>query len=627
MPRSFGPVLFGILAAAALTVGAVAAPVPGGKAWTIMIYMMADNDLEEAAVEDLAEIAAASPGAAIQVVILADRGSLYSGEGAGGLPAWKGAKKLSAQGKRLSVIEDWGVSDLGRPESVARFVSETIASHPAERYALVFWDHGGAWTGFGVDESASSVLDILEIERGLEDGLNKAGLAKLDLLGFDACLMADFDTIARLRSFARFYLASPELEPGHGWDYGALNLLAGKPGAGPAELGTVLAEAFVKQAVAKNESGRAMLSLVDLAKFGALETAVEDFARQAREGIGAFAPGLGRSAGSSPAFGKAGSPDQDANLIDLASFVSAAADECPALAPRRDSVLRSLASAVTTIRKEGSRTGPAGISVYFPNRGKDYDPSYAAEGHPAWIELLSSYYRSGTEKRATAVPLRFDADANRGELDFKDGLLRLSGALNPGAEESVVDSGFRFGIFDGGETVFLGDDEVWSEDGGKVLRGSWDGTVLLLRQGARETWGYLSLSSDEGGGSRYSIPLAYFKDGRIDGDDYDSSYLDLEVDADGGIVSSALYKETVDGMTAELRPAKGSRLVPLVEVVDAGGESAFARTEDWGFDAKSWESIELDFRELGTGTQVYVEIYAADSTGDGDFVFGKTEWP
>ena len=99
------------------------------------------------------------------------------------------------------------------------------------------------------------------------------------------------------------------------------------------------------------------------------------------------------------------------------------------------------------------------------------------------------------------------------------------------------------------------------------------------------------------------------------------------MDADGGIVSSTLYKETVDGMTAELRPAKGSRLVPLVEVVDAGGESAFARTEDWGFDAKSWESIELDFRELGTGTQVYVEIYAADSTGDGDFVFGKTEWP
>eukprot|EP00879_Flechtneria_rotunda_P026132 GHRR01027837.1.p1 GENE.GHRR01027837.1~~GHRR01027837.1.p1 ORF type:complete len:184 (-),score=53.04 GHRR01027837.1:485-1036(-) len=41
----------------------------------------------------------------------------------------------------------------------------------------------------------------------------------LDIIGFDACLMAMYEVATSLAPFARHLLVSELLEPGHGWDY------------------------------------------------------------------------------------------------------------------------------------------------------------------------------------------------------------------------------------------------------------------------------------------------------------------------------------------------------------------------------------------------------------------------
>jgi hypothetical protein len=50
----------------------------------------------------------------------------------------------------------------------------------------------------------------------LFQGMEQANLTKFDILGFDACLMATYEVVARLGKHADYYLASEELEPGHG---------------------------------------------------------------------------------------------------------------------------------------------------------------------------------------------------------------------------------------------------------------------------------------------------------------------------------------------------------------------------------------------------------------------------
>jgi len=61
---------------------------------------------------------------------------------------------------------------------------------------------------------------------------------KFELLGFDACLMGNIETVSSLNQFANWYIGSEEQEPGHGWNYtpivqalnGADERVAGKPG-------------------------------------------------------------------------------------------------------------------------------------------------------------------------------------------------------------------------------------------------------------------------------------------------------------------------------------------------------------------------------------------------------------
>ena len=51
------------------------------------------------------------------------------------------------------------------------------------------------------------------------------GGRKLDLIGFDACLMASLESMTVWSDYAEHYVGSEELEPGDGWDYSFLKSL------------------------------------------------------------------------------------------------------------------------------------------------------------------------------------------------------------------------------------------------------------------------------------------------------------------------------------------------------------------------------------------------------------------
>lgn len=178
------------------------APAPGeGTGWTVLHYTIADTDLEPFLLDDLTEMGEVTSSDDLNIRALVDRGGNYSSDGVLGLAEWAGAKVLDIADGGAEVVDDLGETNTGDPAVLAAFLAEGIRAHPAENYALVISDHGASWPGVGGDESADDdMLDLAEIRTAIADGLADAGVDKLGLLGFDACLMATYEvasTIAR----------------------------------------------------------------------------------------------------------------------------------------------------------------------------------------------------------------------------------------------------------------------------------------------------------------------------------------------------------------------------------------------------------------------------------------------
>ena len=131
-------------------------------------------------------------------------------------------------------------------ESLTDFIKWTKENYPADRYMLVFWDHGGGLTyGYGSEQlnkraDGERLMPTSEIVEAVKD----SGV-KFDLIGFDTCLMQDFDLAYRLEPYTDYFLASEESESGFGWNYTlGFSELAKDPGLSTEQFGTYMISSF-----------------------------------------------------------------------------------------------------------------------------------------------------------------------------------------------------------------------------------------------------------------------------------------------------------------------------------------------------------------------------------------------
>ncbi|MEG1650464.1 MAG: clostripain-related cysteine peptidase [Oscillospiraceae bacterium] len=227
----------------------------GGKdVFTVMVYMIG-SDLESdggCATNDLVEMINAQVGGNVNLIVQT-----------GGTRQWQNDLidsdtvqrwKVSADG--LTEIGDIGDVSMVESSTLTDFVRFSEHNYPANRYGLIFWNHGGGtvW-GFGADENHDGALMLKDIDRGLTD----AGV-KFDFIGYDACLMATIENAYMLEKHADYMIASEELEPGLGWDYSAwLPLLAANPSISTIQLGQIIVDTFINH---NNKSDT--LSVVEL---------------------------------------------------------------------------------------------------------------------------------------------------------------------------------------------------------------------------------------------------------------------------------------------------------------------------------------------------------------------------
>jgi hypothetical protein len=265
--------------------------------WTFMVYMVGDCDLETAAVNDFLEMAEVGSNANLNIVVQFDRAVGYDTR----YDDWTTCKRyLVTQGMTPTAgnaLMDLGETDMGDPNTLRDFINWAAGNYPAERYALILWDHGGGWRS--LTEHLQRALPYARTEAeiklikeklkasvgGIGDNIGpdydppnsqlpnreikeamQAATTKVNLLGFDACEMNYIETAYEMKDTGAQVLVGAQQSTGpDGFDYAAvLNALKANPTWTPRQLGTKIVDAYVTQYPSDD------MAVVDLTQMGSL---------------------------------------------------------------------------------------------------------------------------------------------------------------------------------------------------------------------------------------------------------------------------------------------------------------------------------------------------------------------
>lgn len=190
------------------------------KKWTVLLYSAADNNLETALVKDVAELESVGSSNEMNLVAQLDRGDRPSSLSGG----WDGCKRFYlTKDNDLSNINSPALADLGQvnmsdPKVLSDFIQWGMKEFPAENYILIMSDHGAGWPGALQDISHNDFASTPSLKDGIMDAEKKTG-QKINIIGFDACLMASTEVAHELSNAGDFLVASQNTEGGDGWPY------------------------------------------------------------------------------------------------------------------------------------------------------------------------------------------------------------------------------------------------------------------------------------------------------------------------------------------------------------------------------------------------------------------------
>lgn len=282
----------------------------------------------------------------------------------GGCKRWRNSvisagktQRWSISGKGIGLLEEEKTKvSMTDEDELSDFIRYCAKKAPADRYILVFWDHGGgSVSGYGYDETRpNDSMNIGEIAKGLKDG----GV-KFDFVGFDCCLMGTLETAIAVEPYADYMIASEETEPGTGWYYtNWLKLLNENSSTNTLNLGRQICDDFTAKNAMYASSTGTTLSVVDLAELsgtveGKLGAFGSDLTTQLK-GDNYHTVAVARN--GSREF----SPSARLDQVDLVDF-------CNNLNTKES---KSLASAIRSAVKYNRVNGISnayGLSIYFPN--------------------------------------------------------------------------------------------------------------------------------------------------------------------------------------------------------------------------------------------------------------------
>jgi len=251
--------------------------------------MNGDNDLDKFVATNIPQMVEASTDADImRFFVRVDRSGAYKPTTdiiPWLLPFAENPQDILIAGGGAEVTQNLEEKNLDDPEVLLDFLNTCLTNYPAKKYGLIMWDHGGAYNGFGGDEHKEKrTIDDLTIHGAIATALLLNGVDKFDFFGFDACLMADLGSIYYASLVSDYYVASMELEPGHGWDWTAFGKIIENPEISVPELAIEIIDKFVALADSWKTTQLSLIA-IDLSLHSAFQGAFIQFAQYLESSI------------------------------------------------------------------------------------------------------------------------------------------------------------------------------------------------------------------------------------------------------------------------------------------------------------------------------------------------------
>ena len=218
--------------------------------WTIFMYLCGSN-LEsqyQAATTDIEEILSANFNSEniqnVNIIIQT-----------GGSKKWHSNNISNKKIQRYKVVEDSDSlafiqeldnSNMGNASTLYDFLDWGVSNYPAEHMGVIFWNHGAEVSnGVCCDENYNdSSLSVHELEYTFAK-LNKKMTSKFEMISFDTCLSGSLEYANILAPYAKYMIASADIEPGDGWFYtDAIDYLLNNPDSTGQELGKIICDTY-----------------------------------------------------------------------------------------------------------------------------------------------------------------------------------------------------------------------------------------------------------------------------------------------------------------------------------------------------------------------------------------------
>jgi len=184
---------------------------PSKAKWTVMMYCAFDNHRDLDTNYTIKSFTDIGSDTNLNIVVLLDERAISD--------------------TRYLYIEKDGVvplswpeseSNTGNPDTLERFLDLTMASYPADHYALfVMSAWGSGWQGLGADTAGTdssrylSLITIPDYTNVLKN-ITDNGSKKIDLVVYDICVTGSFETAYEIAPYVKYMVSTQE----HGFDYG-----------------------------------------------------------------------------------------------------------------------------------------------------------------------------------------------------------------------------------------------------------------------------------------------------------------------------------------------------------------------------------------------------------------------
>ncbi len=364
------------------------------KEWTIMVFLNADNNLESFGFMDMQEMEKVGSTKDVNVVVQFDP---ISPRGSQRVLVEKSTKPYSKTNEYHStVLEEMPEQDMGDYKTFVDFVVWGMRSFPAKKYAVVFWNHGSGWSkdaplsakSISYDDTSMTHMTTGQIAQSMAE-IQALTARRVDVVAFDACLMAMFEIADSVSEYSDFFVASEANIPGKGFAYDDLledfNSRADKSAR---QLSLDMVGTYKEEY--SSAFGGVTIGAMELSKLEGVKTAMGEWVGQMQQSREISRDELLNIARDTVAF-------QDPDYRDLGDYLSRveaalfSKDEYSVSMIKSTQDLQAAVKAMVISNwASGKFAKSTGLSIHLPYRTRGYSP-WSALHIPANKERRDSY--------------------------------------------------------------------------------------------------------------------------------------------------------------------------------------------------------------------------------------------